>query len=263
VGDLFGAAGAMQGSLIDVMRGSPSGALSGPLAAQFEGVPSGGWRAVTDGFVRSAAGQSLCTQVDARLAAGAVVFPPDPLRVLSLTSLDDVRVVILGQDPYHGPGEAEGLAFSVQRGVKIPPSLRNIHLELASDLGMPKPAHGSLLDWARSGVLLLNTSLTVEQNRPASHAKLGWQVLTDALVGAIARRDQPCLFMLWGAHAQAKAATIEALGGGRHGLIQSNHPSPLAARRPPVPFLGSRPFSRAQSWLAERDLPTPDWKLSP
>jgi uracil-DNA glycosylase len=237
--------------------------LSGPLSAQFDAVPAGGWRVVTDAFVCSAAGQSLCEQVDARLAAGAVVYPPEPLRVLSLTPLDDVRVVVLGQDPYHGPGEAEGLAFSVQRGVKIPPSLRNIHLELSADLGLLKPAHGSLLDWARSGVLLLNTSLTVEHDRPAGHAKLGWQVLSDALVAAVAQREQPCVFMLWGAHAQAKAGAIEALGGGRHGLILSNHPSPLAARRPPVPFLGSRPFSRAQVWLAERGLPSVDWTLSP
>jgi uracil-DNA glycosylase len=251
------------GDLFNARRDAPGDALSGPLTAQFDAVPAGGWRAVTDAFVRSAAGQSLCEQVDARLAAGAVVYPPEPLRALSLTPLHEVRVVILGQDPYHGPGEAEGLAFSVQRGVNIPPSLRNIHLELSTDLGLPKPAHGSLLDWARSGVLLLNTSLTVEKDRPASHAKLGWQVLTDALVAAVARRDHPCVFMLWGAHAQAKAATIEALGGGRHGLILSNHPSPLAARRPPVPFLGSRPFSRAQAWLAERGLPSVDWTLSP
>ncbi|MEY2688338.1 MAG: hypothetical protein RL375_2536, partial [Pseudomonadota bacterium] len=169
---------------------TPGDVLSGPLAAQFDAVPAGGWRVVTDAFVRSAAGQSLCAQVDARLAAGAIVYPPEPLRALGLTPLDDVRVVILGQDPYHGPGEAEGLAFSVQRGVKIPPSLRNIHLEWSTDLGLPKPAHGSLLDWARSGVLLLNTSLTVEQDQPASPAKLGWQVLTEALVAAVARRHQ-------------------------------------------------------------------------
>ncbi len=247
----------------DAPRDGVGDALNGPLAAQFDAVPAGGWRVVTDAFVRSAAGQLLCAQVDARLAAGAVVYPPEPLRALSLTPLDEVRVVILGQDPYHGPGEAEGLAFSVQRGVKIPPSLRNIHLELSTDVGLLRPAHGSLLDWAKAGVLLLNTSLTVEQDRPASHAKLGWQVLTDALVAAVAQREQPCVFMLWGAHAQAKAASIEALGGGRHGLILSNHPSPLAARRPPVPFLGSRPFSRAQGWLAERGLPSVDWNLSP
>jgi uracil-DNA glycosylase len=238
-------------------------ALQGPLSAQFAAVPAGGWRPVTEAFLNCTAGQSLCVAVDARLAAGAVVYPPEPLRALGLTALDEVRVVILGQDPYHGPGEAEGLAFSVQRGVKIPPSLRNIHAELASDLGLPRPAHGSLLDWARCGVLLLNTSLTVEQDRPASHAKLGWQGLTDALVAALACRVQPCVFLLWGAHAQAKAADIRALGGGRHGLIESNHPSPLAARRPPVPFLGSRPFSRANAWLAAQGQPSVDWTLIP
>jgi uracil-DNA glycosylase len=248
VRDLFGAAAA--------------GALRGPLAAQFDAV-GGAWRELTEPFVRTAAGQALCAAVDARVAAGAVVYPPEPLRVLNLTSLEAVRVVILGQDPYHGSGEAEGLAFSVQRGVKIPPSLRNIHAELASDLALPKPAHGSLLDWASAGVLLLNTSLTVEQDRPASHARLGWQALTDALVAALARRARPGAFMLWGAHAQAKAADIRALGAGRHGLIESNHPSPLAARRPPVPFLGSRPFSRANAWLAAQGQPTVDWTLTP
>jgi uracil-DNA glycosylase len=249
VGDLFG-------------NRAADAALSGPLAQQFERV-SGAWRAVTEPFARSAAGQALCAAVDTRVAAGAVVYPPEPLRVLNLTALDEVRVVVLGQDPYHGPGEAEGLAFSVQRGVKIPPSLRNIHAELASDLGLTRPAHGSLMDWARAGVLLLNTSLTVEQDQPASHAKLGWQMLTDALVAAVARRARPCVFMLWGAHAQGKAADIRALGAGRHGLIESNHPSPLAARRPPVPFLGSRPFSRANAWLAAQGQPTVDWTLNP
>ncbi|MEY4748287.1 MAG: hypothetical protein RIQ60_501 [Pseudomonadota bacterium] len=239
-----------------------AGALGGPLAAQFERV-SGAWRELTEPFVRSAAGQALCAAVDARVAASAEVYPPEPLRVLNLTPLDEVCVVILGQDPYHGPGEAEGLAFSVQRGVKIPPSLCNIHAELASDLGLPRPAHGSLMDWARAGVLLLNTSLTVERDRPASHAKLGWQALTDALVAALARRERPGVFLLWGAHAQAKAADICALGGGRHGLITSNHPSPLAARRPPVPFLGSRPFSRANAWLAAQGQPIVDWTLRP
>jgi uracil-DNA glycosylase len=234
--------------------------LRAPTADHFAQV-SVDWRAVTDTWLHGAAGQSLCAAVDARVAAGAVVYPPAPLRALELTSFDAVRVLILGQDPYHGAGEAEGLAFSVQRCVKIPPSLRNIHAELASDLGLPRPAHGSLLAWARAGVLLLNTTLTVEQDQPASHARLGWATLTDALVAALARRAAPCIFVLWGAHAQAKAPMIDALGGGRHGVFMSNHPSPLAARRPPVPFLGSRPFSRANTWLGDRGLPAIDWSL--
>jgi uracil-DNA glycosylase len=235
--------------------------LRAPLADHFERVGSG-WSAVTDPWRHSAAGQALCAAVDARVAAGAVVYPPEPLRALGLTGLADVRVVILGQDPYHGAGEAEGLAFSVQCGVKIPPSLRNIHAELSGDLGLPKPSHGSLLAWARAGVLLLNSTLTVERDRPASHARLGWAGLTDGVVAALARRATPCAFLLWGAHAQAKAALIEALGGARHGVFMSNHPSPLAARRPPVPFIGSRPYSRVNTWLNERGLATIDWKLT-
>ncbi|MFM2121486.1 MAG: hypothetical protein RL722_2954 [Pseudomonadota bacterium] len=243
-------------------RGSNADRLTAPLATHFHTVPAG-WREVSDAFLASPGGAALCAAVDAQVAAGAVVFPPQPLRALALTPLAQVRVVILGQDPYHGLGEAEGLAFSVRRGVKIPPSLRNIHAELASDLGLARPAHGSLLDWAGQGVLLLNTCLTVAQDQAASHARLGWQPLTDALVAAVARRPEPAVFMLWGGHAQAKADMIRELGRGRHLLIESNHPSPLAARRPPVPFLGSRPFSRANTWLQGQGLAPVDWSLAP
>ena len=219
------------------------------------------WRGVTDPFWTSATGQKLGAWVQQRLAAGAVVYPPQPLRALALTPLAQVRVVILGQDPYHGPGQAEGLAFSVPEGQKIPPSLRNIFKELQRDLGLPVPARGSLVRWAEQGVLLLNTSLTVEEGAAASHAGQGWEVLSDALVRAVAAQAaQPVVFMLWGAHAQAKRSLIEAASGGRaHLLLCANHPSPLSASRPPVPFIGCGHFGVASRFLTGHGAQAPQW----
>ncbi len=234
--------------------------LRRPLAeALLDGLPSRWW-ALVDRFLTSPTGQRLCAQVDARIAAGAEVYPAHPLRALQGLAPEQVRVVILGQDPYHGPGEAEGLAFSVPEGVKIPPSLRNIRAELQADLGVELPASGSLQAWIDQGVLLLNTSLSVERDLPASHARLGWQVLTDALIACVAAQPQPKVFMLWGGHAQAKGGLIEASGQPQL-ILASNHPSPLAARRPPVPFLGSRPFGRADRWLRQQSGAGIDWAL--
>ena len=216
------------------------------------------WQEVLAAFWGSATGQGLRAYLAQRLAQGTCIYPPEPLRALTLTPLSQVRVVILGQDPYHGPGQAEGLAFSVAPGVKVPPSLRNIYKELQRDLGMAPPAGGSLVGWARQGVLLLNTCLTVEQGLPASHAKRGWEVLTDALLVAVAQQARACVYLLWGGHAQAKAPLIQAAAAQRGGqalILTANHPSPLSALRPPVPFIGCGHFSQAQSWLAERDLP--------
>ncbi|MEX8520251.1 MAG: uracil-DNA glycosylase [Leptothrix sp. (in: b-proteobacteria)] len=238
----------------------PDNRLKRPLAEVLADVPPA-WSAVTQAFAASARGAALCRQIDARVAQGAEVYPVEPLRALQALTPPQVRVVILGQDPYHGPGEAEGLAFSVAPGVKIPPSLRNIRKELADDLGLALPASGSLLAWCRAGVLLLNTSLTVERDRPASHAKLGWEQLTDCLIDLVAAQPQPKVFMLWGAHAQSKAARVQSCGR-PHLLLQSNHPSPLSARRPPVPFLGSRPFSRANQWLLAAGAEPIDWMLA-
>lgn len=213
------------------------------------------WRGVVDAFFSSAPGQRLATYVQARLAAGVTVYPPQPLRALELTPLASVNVVILGQDPYHGPGQAEGLAFSVAPGVRLPPSLRNIFKERQHSLGTPIPVSGSLAAWARDGVLLLNTSLTVEQGLPASHAGQGWEQLTDSLLQAVAASASPCVYMLWGAHAQAKSALISATAA-RHGrdalILTANHPSPLSANRPPAPFMGCGHFETARSWLAAR-----------
>ena len=216
------------------------------------------WRPVVDAFLASTTGLRLASFIRERLAAGAVIYPPRPLRALELTPLASVRAVILGQDPYHGPGQAEGLAFSVRPGVKLPPSLRNIFKELRCAPDEPLPASGSLMAWASRGVLLLNASLTVEGGQPGSHAKKGWEVLTDALLAEVASHASPCVYMLWGAHAQAKAGLI-AQTAAEHGrevlILQSNHPSPLSANRPPVPFLGCGHFAQARDWLAARGHP--------
>jgi uracil-DNA glycosylase len=234
------------------------------------------WQPVLQSFWRSPEGQGLAEFVRGRLASGAVVYPAHPLWALLLTPLSQVRVVILGQDPYHGPHQAQGLSFSVADGVKMPPSLRNIFKELQRDVNQAMPASGSLEAWARRGVLLLNTSLTVEDGLPASHAKRGWEALTDALLGEVARTVPACVYLLWGAHAQAKADRLaqqtrhampdflglrEASVPVREALIlKSNHPSPLSALRPPLPFIGCGHFSQAQAWLAARGQ-SMDWSL--
>ena len=206
-----------------------------------------GWADLTADFWFSPQGVALTSFLETRRAQGATIYPPEPLRALQLTPADEVRVVVLGQDPYHGPGQAEGLAFSVAPGVRPPPSLRNIFQELQRDLGLPAPANGSLVRWAQQGVLLLNTCLTVEDGQPASHARRGWEVLTDRLIKRCSASGQPKVFMLWGAHAQKKAALIDA---GRHLLLFANHPSPLSARRGPLPFIGCGHFGQANAWLA-------------
>ncbi len=218
------------------------------------------WQALVNGFYRSETGQRLGAFVQARLDAGAVVYPPHPLRALELTPLAEVRVVIVGQDPYHGPGQAEGLAFSVAAGQKVPPSLRNIFKELRRDLDVPAPGDGSLVRWARQGVLLLNTSLTVEAGQPACHVHQGWETLTDALITAVAQMDRPVVFMLWGAHAQQKRSLIEASTRRRqHRVLVANHPSPLSASRAPLPFIGCNHFRDANAFLAERGLAPLHW----
>ncbi|MBX3611844.1 MAG: uracil-DNA glycosylase [Hydrogenophaga sp.] len=214
-----------------------------------------GWRPVVDAFWRSEDGQALRQFLSARLACGATVYPNEPMRALSLTSPESVRVVILGQDPYHGAGQAEGLAFSVADGQAWPPSLRNLFVERLRDLGLPPPMSGSLVRWAEQGVLLLNTSLTVEEGAPASHAKQGWEVLTDALIAHTSQTGGRKVYLLWGAHAQKKAPLIDA----RHHVLVANHPSPLAARRGPMPFIGCGHFGLANTWLEREGLAAVDW----
>jgi uracil-DNA glycosylase len=216
-----------------------------------------GWAPLAERFFAGATGQSLQQFLAARTAAGAAIFPPTPFTALELTAFDAVRVVVLGQDPYHGAGQAHGLAFSVPPGVKPPPSLRNIFVELQADCGCGTSPDGDLTRWARQGVLLLNAVLTVEEGQPASHAKRGWEQFTDALVDALVDDVAPKAFLLWGAHAQAKASRIAA--SGHHLVLAANHPSPLSARRPPVPFLGCQHFSQANAFLVARGRGAIDW----
>ncbi|WP_028240511.1 uracil-DNA glycosylase [Stutzerimonas azotifigens] len=189
--------------------------------------------------------------------AGKQIFPPGPLifNALNSTPLDKVKVVILGQDPYHGPGQAHGLSFSVQPGVAVPPSLQNIYKEIKRDLNLDMPAHGYLQAWADQGVLLLNTSLTVERGQAGSHAKAGWQRFTDRVIEVVSAERPHLVFMLWGSHAQSKAKLID---GTRHLILKSAHPSPLSAHRG---FLGNGHFSRANKFLQQHGLTPIDWRL--
>ncbi|MEO7853064.1 MAG: uracil-DNA glycosylase [Rubrivivax sp.] len=230
-------------------------ALCEPLDAVLARAP-GSWQRWVQPWRESAEGRDLVSFVDARRAAGAVVYPGMVLRALELTPFDAVRVVILGQDPYHGAGQAEGLAFSVPPGQRIPPSLRNIHAEVLRDLGVTPPAHGHLGGWARQGVLLLNTTLTVEAASPGSHAKRGWEALTGALLEALADDPQPKTFLLWGAHAQLRYPDSPTAV---HAVFASNHPSPLAARRGAVPFIGNGHFSAANRHLSASGRGSIDW----
>ncbi|MFK4792327.1 uracil-DNA glycosylase [Sphingobium sp. ZW T5_29] len=190
-------------------------------------------------------------------AQGKRVFPDDAqyFRALDLTPLDAVKVVILGQDPYHGEGQAHGLCFSVQPGVRTPPSLGNIYKELKSDLGIAAPRHGFLEHWARQGVLLLNSVLTVEMGRAASHQKQGWEQFTDAIVRLVNDKEEPVVFLLWGAHAQRKAAFVDQ---SRHLVLKAAHPSPLSAHNG---FLGCRHFSQANMFLDAKGRGAIDWAL--
>jgi len=219
------------------------------------------WRAALEPALATPEARRLGGWLKAEEAAGKQVFPPrgQRLAALALTPLDQVRCVILGQDPYHGPGQAHGLAFSVQDGVRPPPSLLNIYKELESDLGLARPASGDLSKWARQGVLLLNNTLTVEAGQAGSHAGRGWDAITDAAVAAVATRDVPSVFILWGSHARRKASRVPALARGSHHLVlTSAHPSPLSAHNG---FFGSRPFSQTNAFLEAHGRGAIDWSL--
>ena len=200
----------------------------------------------------------ILNKAEAAYAAGTV-YPPreDLFSAFSLTPPETVKAVILGQDPYHEPGQAHGLAFSVPSGVRLPPSLRNIYKELESDLGLPAPQDGDLRFWAEQGVLLLNTTLTVEQGRAGSHAELGWQDFTHAVVESLSALSRPVAFVLWGAYAAKKA---HAAQGSVHPrlVLTSPHPSPLSVYRG---FYGSKPFSQVNSFLHLHNQPPIDWRL--
>ncbi|WP_273323595.1 uracil-DNA glycosylase [Vallitalea guaymasensis] len=179
----------------------------------------------------------------------------DIFNALHYTSYEDVKVVILGQDPYHGPNQAHGLSFSVKKGVRIPPSLVNIYKELNNDLGCKIPSHGNLTKWAKQGILLLNASLTVRASKPSSHSKIGWQIFTDKIISLLNQREEPVVFILWGNYAISKEKLITS---DRHYIIKSVHPSPLSASRG---FFGSKPFSKANEFLKSINKEEIDWQI--
>lgn len=185
------------------------------------------------------------------------IYPPrdEIFKSLELSSFEDTNVVILGQDPYYNPGQAEGLSFSVKKGVKLPPSLKNIYKEMNNDLGLEPSTNGSLISWARQGVLLLNASLTVEEKKPNSHKSIGWQTFTDKIISLLNERERPLVFILWGNFARSKKALIT---NSKHLILESAHPSPLSARNG---FFGSKPFSKTNEFLNKNNLKVIDWKI--
>ena len=216
------------------------------------------WQEVLGPVKRADFFQQLMARIDAERAAGKAIYPPasEVFNALTLTPLDNVKVVILGQDPYHGPGQAHGLCFSVQSGVKTPPSLVNIYKELAQDIeGFHVPEHGNLIAWAEQGVLLLNTVLTVEQGKAHSHAKWGWETFTDAVIKSVNDTQQGVVFLLWGSHAQKKGQNIDTQ---KHYVLNAPHPSPLSAHRG---FLGCRHFSQTNTLLSQQGKTPVNWQV--
>ncbi len=229
-----------------------------PLAAQFAALPAD-WRDLLMPFINGAHYEPLCRFVDNEYANGKTIYPREVFHALTLTSPAEVKVVILGQDPYHGVEhgipQAHGLAFSVLPGVRPPPSLRNIFKEIHSEFGYPIPSHGCLDAWAKQGVLLLNTVLTVARSQAGSHAKHGWEQCTDTLIEQLARQHDGLVFLLWGAHAQAKSALLH---GSSHTVLTAPHPSPLSAHRG---FLGCQHFALANQTLSQQQRAPIDWRL--
>jgi uracil-DNA glycosylase len=227
--------------------------MSSEMTAAFD-VPKA-WQGVLNDVLSTPRSQALAAFLEQELASGKHIYPAkqDWLRALQLTAPTQVRVVILGQDPYHGAGQAHGLAFSVNETSAVPPSLRNIYKELTQDVRVATPAHGNLEQWAGQGVLLLNTVLTVEEARPASHQGKGWEEITDRIIAAVAAQNSPAVFMLWGAHAQKKKPMIDAK---KHLILEAPHPSPLSAHRG---FLGCGHFGKANGFLKDGGLREIEW----
>ena len=217
------------------------------------------WKTRVGAYLARDEMQALSAHLRERRAAGVTVYPPAAqiFAAFDATPFDSARVVILGQDPYHGAGQAHGLCFSVAPGVDVPPSLLNIHKELERDLGLRRPDHGSLLPWAQRGVLLLNAVLTVEAGRAGAHQRLGWEGFTDHVVETLNREREGLVFLLWGSYAQAKGKVIDTR---RHRVLRAPHPSPLSAHRG---FIGCGHFSAANEYLARHGQAPMDWSLPP
>ncbi len=217
------------------------------------------WKEKVGDYLQRDEMHALSDFLRTRKAAGARLYPPGPqiFAAFDATPFDKVEVVILGQDPYHGPGQAHGLCFSVLPGVPVPPSLDNMFKEIQRDLGIARPDHGYLMPWAQRGVLLLNAVLTVEEGRAGAHQGKGWEGFTDHVVDTLNREREGLVFMLWGSYAQAKGKVIDTR---RHRVLKTTHPSPLSAHRG---FLGSGHFSAANEYLARRGQKTIDWSLPP
>jgi uracil-DNA glycosylase len=217
------------------------------------------WKARVGDFLSRPEMLRLSEFLRAELRAGKTIYPPPRciFAALDATPFDQVKVVILGQDPYHGPGQAHGLCFSVLPGVPPPPSLENIFTEIRRDLGIARPDHGCLIPWARQGVLLLNSVLTVERGLAGSHQGKGWEGFTDNVIDHLNREREGLVFLLWGSYAQAKGALIDAR---RHRVLKAPHPSPLSAHRG---FIGCAHFSKTNQWLSELSQPAIDWSLPP
>jgi uracil-DNA glycosylase len=200
---------------------------------------------------------ALTQYIKQTIQAGKIVYPKgtDIFKAFELCPLANVKVVILGQDPYHGPGQAHGLSFSVQAGVAPPPSLVNIYKELVADINCPMPAHGNLIGWAQQGVLLLNSALTVEQGAPMSHANIGWHTFTDAVINKVSEHSNNVVFILWGKFAQSKLPLINT---SKHLVLQSAHPSPLSAHNG---FWGTKPFSKTNTYLQAHKLQAINWQI--
>lgn len=232
-----------------------TGPVAAALAAFRDDPATAGWRALP--FFADGTADAIAAAVDRRIAAGAEVLPPAQavFAALTLTPLEAVKAVILGQDPYPTPGDAHGLAFSYRGGRRLPPSLKTILAEMAEDLGCPPPAQGDLSHWARQGVLLLNTALTVEAGAAGAHLKLGWAALADQAVAAASAQRPAVAFLLWGGPARKRAALIDRA---KHLVLECGHPSPLNRLND---FRGTRPFSKANAWLAERGESPIDWRL--
>lgn len=216
-----------------------------------------GWTNVLTPVFEYPALKSLEAFLESEKHAGKIIFPPENERfnAFNSTAFDDVKVVILGQDPYHGENQAHGLAFSVLPGNKIPPSLRNIYKELVTDVGFQAPDHGCLDDWARQGVLLMNAVMSVEQGKANSHQNRGWEVLTDYVIHALSQKSENLVFLLWGSYAQKKESLIDS---SKHLILKAPHPSPLSAHRG---FLGCRHFSQANGYLISHSKKPIDWQL--